>query len=51
MMRTGHFFYDYFYLYVCVCVCVYVHMCAGILGDQKRAADSLEIELQAVVDY
>lgn len=32
-----------------MCVCVYVHACAGAWGGQKRAPDSLKLEVQVVV--
>lgn len=32
-----------------LCLCVFVHVCAGTLGGQRRASDSMELELQAVV--
>ena len=42
--------------YLCVCVYVYVcvsvyHMGSDVHGNQKRAFDALDLELQAVVNY
>lgn len=38
---------------MCMCesACGYVHMSAGTCGVQNRAADPLELELQAVVTF
>jgi hypothetical protein len=34
---------------VCVCVCVYAYVQVYVHRDQKRALDSLEMEVQTVV--
>ena len=40
----------YFYFCVCICVCAYAYACSAC-GGQKRASDSLELELQAFVSH
>lgn len=55
-MLCGVFFkIFYFIIYLCACVsiCMYTHahMCMYMLKDQKRASDSLGLELKTVVSY
>lgn len=43
----------FYFIFNCmyVCLCGHAHMGIGVLRDQKRALDPLELELQVVVSY
>lgn len=46
--------YFFFIIFKCCayfCLCVYVHISEGIGGGQKKALDSLEVELQVAVSH